>query len=496
MIELVEKLFVISLNASILVVLILMIKTILRDRLNVKFHYFIWFILIIKLIIPYGPQSNLSIFNLFNSVIEKNSIYNNYAGKKEVISDSIQPINDQKIVNMNNDKNIISFNIKINYRNILAYIWLLGVIFFLIQTLYGIRKLQVIKSNLVENKFSNFDSILDKTLKIMNIKKKVSLIYTNEIDSPCLYGMIRPVIFMPINVAENISEDEFEYTIIHELCHLKRKDILINWITIILNIVYWFNPMIRYGFYKMKQDCEISCDAYVLKYLASDKNIDYGDTIIKILQLGNKSKPLIAATSMAMNKSEIKRRIIMISKNKKVSLKNIICGVVVIVAIAVIGLTNGISKVEASNTTLDENFMKDFMKDFMKPSKNHTFTDNDTEERYIGSGDFKMKELEFKGYENQWSSNLQHNTFSSKFKVFDAKELYEVISNKETYTMKINSDIESGTVAIRVYNDKKVIFEKKNPSNETITISKEDATKLKIECIGKKADGDFKIQFN
>lgn len=497
MLKLAKMLLVMSLNASILVILIILIKAILGERLNVKFHYFIWFVLIIKLIIPYGPESNLSVFNLFNPIMEKKTAYNNYDLKTQIVPSSVSAVKSQKvveIVDLDIDNNILSLNI--NYKNILMYTWLLGVIFCLARILYGLKKIQFIMKNSIGNRFSNFDSILNEYLLVMNIKKNVSLIYTNKIGSPCLYGFIKPVILMPINIANNISEDEFKYIIIHELCHLKRKDILVNWITIILSDLYWFNPIIRYGFYKMKQDCEVSCDAYALKYLDSNKNIDYGDVVVKILQLRNKNNQIISATSMAINTSEIKRRIIMISKNKKVSLKSIICGVVVIAAVAVTGLTNGISKVEASNTKLDENFMKDFMKDFMKPSKNYTFTDNDREERYIGSGEFKMKELEFKGYENQWSSNLQHNTFSSKFKVFDAKELFEVISSKEAYTMKIDSKIESGTVAIKIYNDKKVIFEKENPSDEIVTISKEDAAKLKIECVGKKADGNFEIQFN
>lgn len=502
MLKLAEMLLIMSLNASILVILIILIKAILGERLNVKFHYFIWFILIIKLIILYGPESNLSVFNLFSPIMEKKAVYNNYDLKTQAVPSSINAVKSQKvveIVDLDIDNNILSLNI--NYKNILMYTWLLGVIFSLARILYGLKRIQFIMKNSIENRFSNFDSILKEYLSVMNIKENVSLIYTNEIGSPCLYGLIKPVILMPISIANNISEDEFKYTIIHELCHLKRKDILINWVTIILSVLYWFNPIIRYGFYKMKQDCEISCDNYVFKYLESYENIKYGDTLIRILQLGNKSKSLITATSMAINTSEMKRRIIMISKNKKVSLKSIICGVVVIAAVAVTGLTNGISKVEASNNKsefikVDENFMKGFMEYFTGPAKNYNLTDNNTNENYIGTGQFKMKELEFKGYENYWSSNLQHNTFSSEFKVFDGKELYEVTSSKEAYVMKINSNIESGTVAIKVYNDKKVIFQKEKPLNEAITISKEDAKSLKIECIGKKAYGNFKIQFN
>ncbi|WP_406541392.1 M56 family metallopeptidase [Clostridium ljungdahlii] len=69
---LMKSIFTASLNGSILVILILLIKNLLKERLKAEFHYILWFLLIIKLIIPYGPESNLSIFNIYNSVSEKN----------------------------------------------------------------------------------------------------------------------------------------------------------------------------------------------------------------------------------------------------------------------------------------------------------------------------------------------------------------------------------------------------------------------------------------
>ena len=54
-----------SIIASVLIISILIIKHILKDRLGVRWHYAIWFIVIFRLIVPYAPESNLSILNLF-----------------------------------------------------------------------------------------------------------------------------------------------------------------------------------------------------------------------------------------------------------------------------------------------------------------------------------------------------------------------------------------------------------------------------------------------
>lgn len=74
-----------SFISSLLVVFILMIKLILKNRFGVKWHYYIWFLVIIKLLIPYSVQSPTSIFNLINippANVEQNYGFTNKASEK------------------------------------------------------------------------------------------------------------------------------------------------------------------------------------------------------------------------------------------------------------------------------------------------------------------------------------------------------------------------------------------------------------------------------
>ena len=357
MINVVKTLFLMSLQGTFLVIFILLIKLILRERLNIKFHYYIWFLLIIKLIIPYGPESNFSIFNIFNSVvniraagaehifkINKNNF--NISGVKQV-----EPIKNtgitEKSKNTINSNSIPEPDKKIDYEFIFICIWILGIVIMSIFVLCGIIKIRLIKKSSTYQQSSNINKILDDCLDIMAIKEKVNLVYTYKINNPCIYGFIKPSIFIPMKILESISEDEFKYVLLHELSHFKRKDTLVNWILIILNIVYWYNPVIWYGFYKMRQDCEVACDNCAIKYLEYGENIKYGSAIIKLIQLTNESQILIGTTSIVSSKSEIKKRIIMISKYEKVSWKGILFGVIVIIAVGIVGLISSSLKVSA-----------------------------------------------------------------------------------------------------------------------------------------------------
>ena len=188
-------------------------------------------------------------------------------------------------------------------------------------------------------------------MKNMNIKNKVELSYSSKISSPSLCGFIKPKILIPINVAANVSDEEFKYIIMHELTHLKNKDIFINWIITLLSMIYWFNPILLYGFHKMRQDCEFSCDDQAISYLDEGENLQYGNAIIRVLELGGKYTRLMGTTSMVMKSSEIKRRIIMISKYKKVNIKNIILGTIIVVIIGGLGIALNTSKSQSKNTS-------------------------------------------------------------------------------------------------------------------------------------------------
>jgi len=147
------------------------------------------------------------------------------------------------------------------------------------------------------------------------------------------------------------SHKEFKYIIMHELFHLKNKDIIINWLITLLSILYWFNPILLYGFYKMRQDCEISCDYQVVSHLNKGENTQYGNTIIRILELRGSSRRLTGTTPMFTNNSEIKRRIIMISKYKKLNTWRILFGGIIIATISVLSIAINISNTSLHKTS-------------------------------------------------------------------------------------------------------------------------------------------------
>lgn len=97
--------------------------------------------------------------------------------------------------------------------------------------------------------------------------------------------MRRPRLLIPYGIINKLSEEEKRYVFLHELAHLKRKDNLINWIMVLVQALHWFNPIVWYAFYKMREDCEVACDADVLSLLNPAEHKKYGETIINLIGL-------------------------------------------------------------------------------------------------------------------------------------------------------------------------------------------------------------------
>ena len=195
---------------------------------------------------------------------------------------------------------------------ILSFIWLIGilVIFSYIIMVCG-RLRKKINSESISNN-TEFLTILRYCIDKMEIKNDISIVETSIVKTPALFGYFKPVILIPKNIHEIITIDKLRYVFLHELSHLKRKDVAINWIIIFLRVIYWFNPIIQYGLRKMKEDMEVCCDSLALSYTKDEEVREYGFTIINMIDHFSKSVPLIGTTSIVKNKSEVRRRIIMI----------------------------------------------------------------------------------------------------------------------------------------------------------------------------------------
>jgi beta-lactamase regulating signal transducer with metallopeptidase domain len=89
--------------------------------------------------------------------------------------------------------------------------------------------------------------------------------FSNTHFSPYTTGLLRTFIVLPVSLINQLTEQETEAILLHELAHLKRKDHWVNLLVVLAEQVLFFNPFARLLITKLKQQREMACDDWVLQ---------------------------------------------------------------------------------------------------------------------------------------------------------------------------------------------------------------------------------------
>jgi len=132
--------WVTSLYGTVVGIALILIKNLLKNRLSPKWHYLIWIVLILKLLIPFGPESAVSLFNIIPVTRDINGIDNSLEinNKGSILLPAEKEINNTGTYeipvqpNFNNNTVGNTDNIKVNTKNIIAFIWFFGALLMLL----------------------------------------------------------------------------------------------------------------------------------------------------------------------------------------------------------------------------------------------------------------------------------------------------------------------------------------------------------------------------
>ncbi|MGY0374716.1 M56 family metallopeptidase [Clostridium sp. JNZ J1-5] len=352
--------------ASFLVGIILFVKLIIKDKQSASWHYYIWFILVLRLLIPYAPNSSISIFNTVTPVVEK--IATDEINLRAKTPTNIQPMN--KIVSkfnntvINDDyeskhNQVIDSDNSFNLKNNLMVIWIAGSLVFGVYIIFiNLRLLSRVKTN-IKIDSGSINATINQCKAKLNINREIPVVLTSDVSIPSLLGFAKPVLLLPKGMLGKISNDQLKHIILHELSHYKRKDNVVNWIIVFLKILHWFNPIIWYGFYKMQEDCEIACDAMAMGCMEDKEQSSYGYTIIHLLRIAPRKKCITGTMGILSSKSGIKRRIIMISLFNKKTNKFSVKGLGILLVLSCIMLTNAKDNAAYTNKIVQSDIKTD-----------------------------------------------------------------------------------------------------------------------------------------
>lgn len=326
-----------SFLGTVIILLIVVLRAVLINRLPKKTFLILWWIALIRLLVPFSIKSVTSIYSLLQS------IYSDINPVRTAQTTTFLPIHG----NMPEIANGLSEAMvqRTESISILSVIWLAGLLlcfgFFAVSYIKCYREFRF--SLPVEN------DILEAWKEKHPLKRSLSIRQIETIAAPLSYGVIRPVILMPKNTEwKNIYQ--LRYVLEHEYVHIRRLDMLTKLIMIAAVCIHWFNPLVWVMYILFNRDLELSCDETVVRRFGMDIKSVYATALISMEEKKSGLTPLCNSFS----KNAIEERIRAIMKIKKTSKFAVIISAVLVICVTG-GFATSASSLEKNTETAQEN---------------------------------------------------------------------------------------------------------------------------------------------
>ena len=316
-----------SFSGSLLILALLLGKRFLKDKISRQWQYYIWLVVVLRLLFPFEPEVSLlgkTYQAVDQAITQTASLPPQQQSPLTTPGGNLAPVTGTEQSNRSMNSPTEDLTTAHPFQEVVTLltdqvwlIWLAAAVVLLIRkaTVYQ-SFIRYIKAGLTP--VSDIE-ILDRlfiTAEQAGIKRPVELCVNPLISSPLLIGFFRPCIVLP---NADISKKAFQYIVLHELTHYKRRDMFYKWLVQITACLHWFNPLVHLMSREITKACEFSCDEAILTKMGSGNAQDYGKTLLDAMAAVGKYKENLGSVTLSENKKLLKERLGAIMKFQKTS---------------------------------------------------------------------------------------------------------------------------------------------------------------------------------
>ena len=260
--------FAASLRGTLLALVVLALQAMLYRWMPARWRYALWMPVILVLAAPVLPSSRWSIENRFLT-----------AAPKPVLIETVEKVNDASPA-LASAPLASAKRAAVDWKMIVGFAWITGsagVFAFLIgsyrRTLRRLRSESSAPSAALQ-------MLLEEAATKSKLRSRPRLLVSFNVQGPAVTGFFRPLLLLPANFVESFSTREARLILLHELTHLKRWDLQLNWLLCLLRAIHWWNPVLWFVFARIRADRESACDAEVLRLAGEECRADYGHALL------------------------------------------------------------------------------------------------------------------------------------------------------------------------------------------------------------------------
>lgn len=307
--ELFLKLLNMSISAGWMVLAIILLRGLIK-KMPKAVRCILWALVAIRLVIPITWESELSLIPSAKTIPEDImymqeptihsgvSIVNSYVNP--MISESLAP----NVGDSVNPLQVITI--------VATCIWMIGVFIMLIYAIYSYFRIH-------------------KRVSVSLLLKE-NIYICDDIATPFILGIIKPRIFLPSDLEQDIST----YVIAHEKAHIRRRDHWWKPLGFLLLTLYWFHPVLWIAYVLFCRDIELACDERVMKELGEIEKKPYSEALLQC----SVSRKMITACPLAFGEIGVKERIRNVLDYKKPTFWVLLGATLICMVVAVCFLSN------------------------------------------------------------------------------------------------------------------------------------------------------------
>ena len=324
-----------SLSGALTGLVLLLIRPLTGKYFSKKWNYYIWLLLIIRLLLPVhfempglvqggdtllaemeGGQKEIALPGL--SVPEKEMGAAQLEGAGEELNSPAMSDSETSAKHYAWQVSDIPLRLP-DPVTVLAVIWLVGAcLCFIIKITNYMRFNRCIQKGSKEISDGQTLLLREDLCERLHIKRQPILLESPSVSGPITIGLFKPMVILPANDSADGDVYNRQTLIIHhELVHIKRRDLWYKWLYQVLLCIHWFNPVLYLVAGKLNRDCELSCDEEVLKILTSDGRKAYGNLLISMAERNLFVQKNVFSTTLLERKEDLKERLGGILQYKK-----------------------------------------------------------------------------------------------------------------------------------------------------------------------------------
>lgn len=333
-----------SVSGALLIMGVLLINRFVRTKCSRRWQYYIWLLVIARLLLPFGPEASLmgNVSPAMKQAVAESGVFSGLEKQEKETWKAIAPAQGEPaaVDALQGESAAISSlqgresdgliqNRTVPAKSHIGLIWLAVALGMLIRKIIMYRSfIKYVKAGAEPVSDCSLLNTLYEAQWQTGVGKAMELFVNPRISSPMLIGVWRPCIVLPDT---DISEKDFRYIVTHELMHYKRRDILYKWLVQFVVCLHWFNPLVYVMSREISKACELSCDEAVLAKLGYEHAADYGKTLLDAMAAVGRYKEPLTTVSLSANKRILRERLgaIMNDNRKSGKIRMITAGLTV-----------------------------------------------------------------------------------------------------------------------------------------------------------------------